>query len=341
MNTLQSFDKHIEYLPAMYLTKSMRMLFEQGKKITEQQRTSLMIAGEKGTGKELLARSIHYNTSPNAPFYTINCTNIPLNHFEDRIDAFLRLSAESGCSVRDNGKAFVAGTLFLRNIAKLDREKQKQLLELIREKLTSVPVFVDDFTGVRIMFSVSTDAEPADKSGCSVSGKEPYTTFNPSLLSILPLRDRKEDIYPLAIFFVDSFAKEHGKDIGGIHSGAVKVLESYPWPHNISELKDVIENAVLLSQSPLITKEDIRFNVSKKSIALESFLTREDFFRLDEIEKIYIQTVLRRLNNNKSKTAKILGISRNTLLRKIESFSAATKKSRGKKKQQRQQQLIF
>ena len=80
---------------------------------------------------------------------------------------------------------------------------------------------------------------------------------------------------------------------------------------------------------PLITPDDIRFNISKKSIALESFLNREDFFDLEELEKIYIKTVLRRVKNNKSKTARILGISRNTLQRKLDSYSS--EKSAGKR----------
>ena len=104
--------------------------------------------------------------------------------------------------------------------------------------------------------------------------------FHPSKIDILPLRDK--------------FSKEYGKDVGGIHSTALKLLEAYKWQGNVSELRDVIENAVLLSNGPLLVKEDVRFNISKKSIALESFLSGEDFFALDEIESIYIQTVLRR-----------------------------------------------
>ena len=122
------------------------------------------------------------------------------------------------------------------------------------------------------------------------------------LLSILPLRDRPADIQHLATFFTDRFSKEYGKDIGGLHKSALDRLESWQWPGNVSELRDVIENAVLLSRHMLIMDDDIRFNVSKKFIALESFLCHEDFFTLEEIEKIYIQTVLRRMKNNKSKT---------------------------------------
>jgi len=104
----------------------------------------------------------------------------------------------------------------------------------------------------------------------------------------------------------------------------------------------VLENAVILAQSPLVTKEDIRFNISKKSIALESFLSREDFFTLEELERIYIQTVFRRVKNNKSKAAKILGISRNTMQKKIDSLAAATARAKKKtKKKNGNQPLLF
>ena len=162
----------------------------------------------------------------------------------------------------------------------------------------------------------------------------------PKLLSILPLRDRIADIGLLATYFTDRFSKEYGKDIGGIHSSALDLLEGWEWPGNVSELRDVIENAVLLSRHLLIMDDDIRFNVSKKFIALESFLCREDFFTLEEIEKIYIQTVLRRMKNNKSKTSKILAISRNTLQSKLEDYKAQPVKPKTSKKSPTQQTLF-
>ena len=167
---------------------------------------------------------------------------------------------------------------------------------------------------VRLIFS---SKEPLPDTGTKTKDSSPVAQFNPYLLTILPLRNRRDDIKPLATFFMDKFSKEYGKDIGGIHSRGMALLENHDWPENVSELRDIMENAVLLADGPLITKDDIRFNISKKAIALESFLSREDFFTLEEIEHIYINTVLRRLKNNKSKTAKVLGVSRNTLQRKI------------------------
>jgi DNA-binding NtrC family response regulator len=175
---------------------------------------------------------------------------------------------------------------------------------------------------------------------CREMKKITSAAFNPSKIDILPLRDRTDDILPLASFFTDKFSKEYGKDIGGVHSSALKLLEAYEWQGNVSELRDVIENAVLLSEGPLLLKEAVRFNISKKSIALESFLSGEDFFALDEIESIYIQTVLRRVKNNKAKAARILGISRNTLQRKLNTFADTAKKTKAPKKM-KNQPLLF
>jgi DNA-binding NtrC family response regulator len=338
MNHAQVIEKNIEYLPVIYLTKSMKNLYQKGKELAGRGYLSVLIMGERGTGKELLAKSIHYNLSPNAPFVTVNCINLPFDHFEEKIErSFLTFSDIKVTS--SEGDIHRKATLFLRDIGKLECGVQRNLFSLLKERLFEHSKGVSkSLKNIRLIFSY--DQDELNSEGQKIFDKNTYETFNPFMLSILPLRDRKEDIQPLALFFADKFSKEYGKDIGGIHSGALNVLESYQWPGNVSELRDVMENAVLLSQGPLITKEDIRFNISKKSIVLESFLSREDFFMLEELERIYIQTVLRRVKNNKSKAAKILGISRNTLQRKVDSFITSFPKTKSRKKTANQPTLF-
>ena len=139
---------------------------------------------------------------------------------------------------------------------------------------------------------------------------------------------------PLRLFSWINSARNTEKISAEFTAGALALLENHDWPENVSELRDVMENAVLLADGPLITKDDIRFNISKKAIALESFLSREDFFTLEEIEHIYINTVLRRLKNNKSKTAKVLGVSRNTLQRRIGVLEEAARSQKTPQKRQ-------
>lgn len=338
MQHAQVIEKNIEYLPVIYLTESMKELYQKGKKLSDADHPSILISGEHGTGKELLAKSIHYNLSPNAQFLTVNCVNLSFKHVEEKIDrCFAMLAETDGTSAEACARK--RPTLFLRDIGKLENTVQKSLAALLRERIADASKTATPGTKkVRLIFSSSLQPDKAQEG----IDRTILKTFNPLLLNILPLRDRTEDIHPLALFFIDKYSKEYGKEIGGIHSAALQILENYPWTGNVSELRDVIENAVILAQTPLITKEDIRFNISKKSIALESFLTREDFFTLEELERIYIQTVFRRLKNNKSKAAKVLGISRNTLQKKIDQFAAEHAKVQKKtKKKNGNQRLLF
>jgi len=327
MTRTQLLEKNIEYLPVVYLTNSLKQLYQQCRGLSKKKHHSIMITGERGTGKELLAKSIHYSHCPNAPFVTMNCINLPFDHCEEKINtcfSALQTPADNSNHTAPSPEA----TLYLRDLGKLEEEVKQSLLGLLSEKIQSLKK--NGVSPIRLIFS---SKEPLPETKSRLKDSTSVTLFNPYQLTILPLRNRQDDIKPLTTFFIDKFSKEYGKDIGGIHSRALAQLESYDWPENVSELRDVIENAVLLADGPLITKDDIRFNISKKAIALESFLSREDFFTLEEIEHIYINTVLRRLKNNKSKTAKVLGVSRNTLQRRIETSEKQPARKKRRKNQ--------
>jgi len=336
MHQSQALDRHVAYLPAIYLTKSITSLYQQAQEMIAGDQASILFLGESGTGKELLAKTVHYNMSPQAPFFTVNCVNLPFDHYCEQIERYFSFLLGRRASV-PAASARCQGTIFFRGVEKLEASVQKSVMHFLQEKLgVSAKHPCSD---IQLMFSLDQNGSEPDRQKASEKGS--YKIFNPCTLSILPLRERPEDIQPLALFFLDTFSKEYGKQIGSIHSGALQALEAHSWRGNVSELRDVIENAVLLAQNALILREDIRFNISKKSIALESFLSREDFFRLEELEKIYIQTVLRRMKNNKSKAAKILGISRNTLQNKIDLFASHPAKHKTKKRKTGQQQSLF
>ena len=328
---------NINYLPGMHLTGSMKELYNKGKKLCAGDAGCLLITGESGTGKELLAKSIHYTLSPNSQFIPISCVNLPYDHFEEKIESCLLDIAKDAAEQHDQLSP-CAATLFFRDIGKLQNTVQHDVLKFLQHKLSGHRSSRQNSAGrIKLVFSCS---QPNGNADGQYEASEPVVkAFHPQLLSVLPLRDRTADIKTLANFFIDRFSKEYGKDIGGIDSAAVERLEGWQWPGNVSELRDIIENAVLLARFPLIVEEDIRFNVSKKFIALESFLCREDFFTLEEIEKIYIQTVLRRMKNNKSKTARILGISRNTLQSKLEDYNSVPARPKTRKKTM--QQTLF
>jgi len=325
---------------AVAINQSMRDLFNGGVLTDCENTHSLLILGEKGTGKELLAKTIHSTFSPHLPFYSINCVNLPVKHFEEKIDECLEVFSDR-CEqfLKFSHSVSKQPTLFLRDIGKLDKTIQKELLLLLKQRFfdQNKSSAKKEKKNLRLIFS-STKNSSAPQNSC-VTG-DVFRGFKPFLLSIKPLRNRKKDIKPLALYFMHMFCREYEKDIGGIHSEALKLLYDYSWPGNVGDLKGVIENAVLLCQGLLITADDIRFNTSKKSVALESFLNQEDFFNLDDLEKIYINTVLRRVKNNKSKASRILGISRNTLQRKLDSFSLNLTQKKPRKKKNSQPTLF-
>jgi DNA-binding NtrC family response regulator len=327
----------IDSFPTFCLSQHFKKVYQQGKKIFVKSSTPLLFIGERGTGKEFLAKSIHYLSSPlHYPFLVLNCAQFAFDHFEKKLSHYLSIISHADeRTMKDGGQQKAGGTIFLRDIGKLTAHVHDKVFHLLKETCCkSMRSSSLSSPSIHLIFSYSQLAEKADDN--QTVHETLNKIFHQDTLNILPLRNRPEDIQPLASFFVDQFSKEYAKEIGGIHSEALSLLKSYAWPYNVSELKNVIENAVLLARGPLLVTDDIRFNISKKSIALESFFCKEDFFKLDEIEQIYIQTVLRRVNNNKSKAAKILGITRNTLQKRIETFGKTSKRTLPKKKSRQQ-----
>ena len=327
-NSIQTIDRNLAHLPVIYLTKSLKELSNNGKKIAGTNNSSLLIFGEKGTGKELLARAIHYSLSNDATFVSINCANLTIDNFVNKINDWIEHLSDAE-NISHNETNHRKLTFYISNIEKMETDIQNVFFDFLKKKvIESQNSSIINPVNLRLFFSVNENGQK--QKICDIFDESLNKSFNPFLLSILPLRNRSDDIKPLALHFLEKFGKEYGKRISKIHSEAFNILQSHQWPGNVSELRDVMENAVLLSQGPLITADNIRLNISKKSIILESFLSNEDFFKLDELEKIYIQTVLKRLKNNKSKAAKVLGISRNTLQRRVDAFSTE-KPSKSKK----------
>ncbi len=323
------------------MSQYLKKLYQQAKKIFAKSSVPLLVTGERGTGKEFLAKSIHYLSSPlQYPFFILDCAHLGFDHFEKKLSHYLSAIAQTADSTApDSSNKKAGGTIYLRDIGKLPAAAQDKIFHQLRDTFyRSANSSSSQDQNIHLIFSYSPRTEKTDEG--AVFSEALHKIFHQDTLSILPLRDRLEDIQPLASLFTERFSKEYGKEVGGIHSEALNLLKAYTWPYNVSELKNVMENAVLLAQGPLIVKDDIRFNISKKSIALESFFSREDFFTLNEINRIYIQTVLRRVKNNKSKASKILGITRNTLQNRIETLAKPSKLATAKKKS-RQQPLPF
>ncbi|MBA7682363.1 Regulatory protein AtoC [subsurface metagenome] len=270
---------------------------------------TVLIQGDTGTGKELVAQAIHELSSRSGrPFVAVNCAAIPKELIESELFGHEKGAFTSAVSTRQ-GKFEMAhgGSIFLDEIGDMSLETQAKVLRTLEEQEFqhvggSKSIKVD----VRVIAATNKDLEKAMKEG--KFREDLYYRLNVVLLKLPALRERKEDIIPLAEYFMGDKAKK-------ISSKAQNLLLSYDWPGNVRELRNYIERAVVLGDGEVIQPEDLPYNVRKglKVIAAPLEL-------LDRIEEDHIIRVLRSMDWNKSEAAKILGITRQTLDNKIDKY---------------------
>jgi len=274
--------------------------------------SSVLIYGESGTGKELIARAIHYSSPRKSKrFVAISCAALPETLLESELFGFEK-GAFTGALSGKPGKFEVAngGTIFLDEVGDIPLSIQVKLLRVLQEKeierLGSNELRKVD---VRIISATNQNLEKKIKEG--KFREDLYYRLNVVTIEIPPLRERKEDIIPLAKHFLEKFRKEIGKPIEGFTKEAKELLLSYHWPGNVRELQNAIERAVVLTRSNLIRKEDLPLSTPQEE---EEIRTPED------LERKYIERVLKKTRWNIKKAAEILGIHRNTLRLKIKKY---------------------
>ena len=289
-------------------SEKMKKVFMTMKKVAPSDIT-VLIQGDTGTGKELVAQAIHELSSrSDRPFVAVNCAAIPKELIESELFGHEKGAFTSAVSTRQ-GKFEMAhgGSIFLDEIGDMSLETQAKVLRTLEEQEFqhvggSKSIKVD----VRVIAATNKDLEKALKEG--KFREDLYYRLNVVLLKLPALRERKEDIIPLAEYFMGDKAKK-------ISPKAQNLLLSYDWPGNVRELRNYIERAVVLGDGEVIQPEDLPYNVRKglKVIAAPLEL-------LDRIEEDHIIRVLRSMDWNKSEAAKILGITRQTLDNKIEKY---------------------
>ena len=276
--------------------------------------SSVLLLGESGTGKELVARLIHRaSMRKNNRFVPISCAALPETLLESELFGYER-GAFSGAEKRKIGKFELAhqGTLFLDEIGDLPLSIQVKLLRVLQdftfERLGSnVPIKVD----VRLITATNQDLK--QKISERKFRDDLYYRLNVIAVELPPLRERKEDIKPLAEYFIDKFSRNCNKEIKGISREALRELSRYDWPGNVRELENVIERAVVLTRSSVIETADIPLEAEIKERCY-------DTESLSAIEREHIIVVLKKTGWNLSETAKKLGIHRNTLRLKIKEY---------------------
>jgi transcriptional regulator with GAF, ATPase, and Fis domain len=287
-------------------------------------RATVLIRGESGVGKELVARAMHY-ASPRkkGPFVCLNCAALTETLLESELFGHER-GAFTGATERKIGKFEQShqGTIMLDEIGEMSPSIQAKFLRVLEghpfERVGgSQPIKVD----VRVIAATNRDLEKAVAE--SSFRRDLYFRLRVVEIFIPPLRKRAEDIVELANFFLDKYIGETGRKIRGFTPEAMHMMKQYRWPGNIRELKNVIERAVVLARTDFIDSDDL--NLSTLATVGESgdIATPKSTFEplsLDEIERRHIHATLRATGWNKSRTAAILGVERSTLDRKIRRY---------------------
>lgn len=274
---------------------------------------TVLITGESGTGKELVARAIHY-TSPraSAPFVPVNCGAIPEELLESELFGHIK-GAFTGATETRAGFFQTAdgGTIFLDEISETSLSMQVKLLRVLQDKeVCMVGSTRTRKVDVRILASTNKDLTVLVEKG--LFREDLFYRINVITVDLPPLRERGDDLFLLVQHFAKKFAEELGSSLPRFSDRALQVLSKYYWPGNVRELENVIQRLVVMGDGDVIDTPDLpslmRFSASQPTTLN---------LTLAEAESAYIHSVLSSLNNNKTLAAKILGIDRKTLRKKL------------------------
>jgi len=277
--------------------------------------STVLLGGESGVGKDLIARAIHQNSRrASGPFIKINSTAIPDNLFESELFGYEK-GAFTGANASKPGKFELAdkGSLFLDEIGDVPAPIQVKLLRVLQEReferLGGTKTLKVD---VRLIAATNKDLRAALEQG--TFREDLYYRLNVVPIDIPPLREHKEDIPDLVNHFLVRFTRENGKQVQEITPEALKLLMDYHWPGNVRQLENTVERAVALSADPVIHVEDISLDsgVLGRAAGSPAALLPEGM-TLEQWEDEIIREALRRANGNKSQAARMLGLSRNAL----------------------------
>lgn len=285
--------------------------------------SSVLLTGESGTGKELVASALHSESNrADMPFIALNCAAVPANLLESELFGHVRgaftdaKTSRKGLFERAN-----KGTVLLDEIGEMPMEMQPKLLRVLQErKARPVGGSVEIPFDTRILAATNRDLETDVEEGRF--REDLYYRLNVVEIHVPPLRARGNDILLLAQHFLQEIGQRMDKRVEGISSEAAKKLLDYDWPGNVRELENAIERAVTLTQFDQITVNDLPDRVRKHESTRISPVDVDagQVLTLQELEKRYIERVLKAVGDNKTRAAKLLGLDRRTLYRKLERY---------------------
>jgi len=296
-------------------TRTLRDLI---RKVARSEAQTILIQGDSGTGKELVARGLHYESARrDFPFMEVNCAAITETLFESELFGHEKGAFTDAKSAK-KGLLELAdrGTLFLDEVSEMSFNSQAKFLRVLQERVfRRVGGTRDIKVDLRVITACNRPLETRVKEG--QFREDLFYRLNVIPIHIPPLRERREDTMPLARHFLTESNVRSHKSLKGFTPETERLLVNYPWPGNVRELRNLIERLVILGNSEYIEPQHLPLQFAAQVVELPRQEAQQEFRTLAAVERAYINQVMQRVEANKSRAAKILGISRQTLRKKL------------------------
>ena len=302
---------------------ALRRLREKITRVAAAPRTTVLVTGESGVGKEVVARGIHARSERcDGPFIALNCAALTDGLLEAELFGH-EPGAYTGASSKGRDGLFAAangGTLLLDEIGELAPELQAKLLRVLQERCyRRVGGNKDQTTDVRIIACTNRDLSQLVEQGRF--REDLYYRLNVLVLRVSPLRERRDDITPIALHLCDEIEREHGIRTGGLSEASLATLEGHSWPGNVRELKNAIERAAVECAGATIEPGHLGITLAATAAAIDSEDDSE--LNLKRMEERLIRRALDATGGNRSRSARLLGVNRATLYNKLRAYQIA------------------
>src|SRR5436190_734835 len=307
---------------------AMREVVNFVRRVSASEATTIMVEGENGTGKDLIAKTLHYQSMRQAePFIAINCAAIPETLLESELFGYEK-GAFTDARSQKRGIFELAdkGTLFLDEIGEIPLMLQAKLLRVLEDQtFRRLGGLKDIHLDLRVIAATNKNLREAVKEGAF--RQDLYFRLNVIQILIPPLRDRTEDIVPMTKFFIEHYNRKFKRSIESVSEGAAKLLLEHDWPGNVRELRNAIERAMILEEGPSITTASLPIAISRPEgggpltgMSLDMAIPA-DGLSLEDNERSLLVRALEKTEGNQTQAARLLRITRDTLRYKMKKFN--------------------
>jgi PAS domain S-box-containing protein len=304
----------------------MREVMSFVRRVASSEATTILLEGENGTGKDLIAKTLHYQSLRQAePFIAINCAAIPETLLESELFGYEK-GAFTDARSQKRGIFELAdkGTLFLDEIGEIPLMLQAKLLRVLEEQsFRRLGGLKDIQLDLRVVAATNKNLREAVKEGAF--RQDLYFRVNVIQIVIPPLRQRREDILPLAKFFIEHYNRKFKRSIEGVSDDAARLMLKHDWPGNVRELRNAIERAMILEEGALITTPSLPISVAHPDSASSELLAPADIptegMSLEDNERLLLARALEKTSGNQTQAARLLRITRDTLRYKMKKFN--------------------